>query len=330
MSDAPHLRPKRYPPPEFPPRKPALFAKTPPAIFPVLLGLIGAGLALKRVLAPFGEVVGLADLYLGLATGLWLFGAIAYGTKVARRPSVIRDDLQTLPGRAGLAALGVGAQLVALVVWNFAPGLAPVVLGLAFALHSLIVVLTVQVLLRAAPEARGITPVWHLSFVGYIVGALAAVAVGWTQAATVILGLTVGLAAVIWAVSVVQLIRRIPPVPLRPLLAIHLSPAALFASVAMGLGHHQIALGFLILATLIFVALLAFGRWITAGDFSALWGAFTFPAAAYATALAVNGLPSPALILGGAIAVFNAIIAWKVLKLWPGGRLANKTNAAEA
>ena len=34
-------RPKAYPAPEFPPRKPKLFAKTPPALFSVLLGLLG-------------------------------------------------------------------------------------------------------------------------------------------------------------------------------------------------------------------------------------------------------------------------------------------------
>ena len=45
-------RPRMYPAPEFPPRKPALFARTPPAVFPVLLGLLGLGLALRRGLEP--------------------------------------------------------------------------------------------------------------------------------------------------------------------------------------------------------------------------------------------------------------------------------------
>jgi tellurite resistance protein len=39
-------RPRAFPPPEFPPRKPKLFARTPPAVFPVLLGLEGLALAL--------------------------------------------------------------------------------------------------------------------------------------------------------------------------------------------------------------------------------------------------------------------------------------------
>ena len=40
-------RPRMYPAPEFPPRKPKLFARTPPAIFPSLLGVLGLGLAYR-------------------------------------------------------------------------------------------------------------------------------------------------------------------------------------------------------------------------------------------------------------------------------------------
>ena len=50
-------RPKAYPPPEFPPRRPKLFAKTPPAVFPVVLGLLGLGLALRRA----ADVTGLPE-----------------------------------------------------------------------------------------------------------------------------------------------------------------------------------------------------------------------------------------------------------------------------
>ena len=42
------VRPKAFPPPEFPPHRAKLFAKMPPAVFPVLLGLLGLGLALRR------------------------------------------------------------------------------------------------------------------------------------------------------------------------------------------------------------------------------------------------------------------------------------------
>ena len=44
-------RPKRYPPPEFPPRRQALFARTPPAIFPPILGFLALALAVRLALA---------------------------------------------------------------------------------------------------------------------------------------------------------------------------------------------------------------------------------------------------------------------------------------
>ena len=46
-------RPRAYPAPEFPPRKPKLFARTPPAIFPSLLGLLGLGLAARKAAGKF-------------------------------------------------------------------------------------------------------------------------------------------------------------------------------------------------------------------------------------------------------------------------------------
>ena len=70
-------RPKAYPPPEFPPRRPKLFAKTPPAVFPVVLGLLGLGLALRRAADVTGLPGAVAELVLGLVLGLWAFATAA-------------------------------------------------------------------------------------------------------------------------------------------------------------------------------------------------------------------------------------------------------------
>jgi tellurite resistance protein len=131
------------------------------------------------------------------------------------------------------------------------------------------------------------------------------------------------------------LITRIPPAPLRPLLAIHLAPASLFATVAHGAGLPVLALVFAGLGGAILVALLVSIRWITQSGFSALWGAFTFPVAAYAGALIhVSGGVGPLGIAGGVVLVaaslFIPVIAYRVMKAWASGDLAIKTNAAEA
>ena len=78
-------RPKTYPAPEFPPRKPKLFAKTPPALFSVLLGLLGLGLALRKTAAVLALPDGPVEAALGALLVLWLFATIALIGKVLRR-----------------------------------------------------------------------------------------------------------------------------------------------------------------------------------------------------------------------------------------------------
>ena len=324
------FRPKAYPPPEFPPKRLPLFSRMPPAVFPSVLGLLGLSLALKRAAIVAEVPEALADLAMGLVAGLWLFCALAYAIKFARRSGVLMEDLRTLPGRAGLAAASVGGFAFSAVVAFFQPQLAAGTLFLAFALHTAIATAMVRALLLAPAEAREVTPAWHLSFVGFIVGALAAIPLGWTELATGILWLTMGLALLIWGVSLWQLLRRVPPAPLRPLLAIHLAPASLFASVAGLLGMGVLGQAMTILGLAILVALVLSGRWITESGFSPLWGAFTFPLAAYASAMMINGWVLPGVLLTVLALGANLSIAWRVIKMWPGGKLANKTNAATA
>ena len=326
----PKFRPKSFPPPQFPPRRPALFARMPPAVFPVLMGVLGLALALQSATISFGLPNSAADLALGLAVGLWVFAAFGYLVKLARRPAVLLEDLRSLPGRAGVAAACLGLLLVAAALVPIWPGLAHILLLAGLALHGAQALLILRLWITSPPEARDITPVWHLHFVGFILGALAAAPLGLTLLASALLWLTLPLAGAIWAVSLVQLIRRIPPAPLRPLLAIHLVPASLFATVAASLGQTGLALGFATLAGLILLTLLAAARWITLSGFSALWGAFTFPLAACAGALfALDLQVTGAMILAFAL-ILVPVIAYKVLAAWAKGSLAAKTNAAEA
>lgn len=330
MTDPIPLRPKTTPPPDFPPLRPARFTRTPPAVFPVILGLLGLGLALKRALMALGLNVGLADAALGAFTALWAFAVFAYSTKVLRRFSVVFEDLRVLPGRTGLAALSMGGMLVATELAEFSPTVAKAVLIAALALHLGQAVLLVIVLRTLPPEGRRVTPGTHLNFVGFIVGGLAAVPLGWNGLALTLLALTIPVALAIWAISAVQLVRSIPPAAFRPMLAIHLAPASLFASVAALTGQAALAQGFAALACILLLSLLLCARWITAAGFSAIWGSFTFPLTACASALILTGWTAAG--MGVLIAALGIVplIAWKTLVLWGSGQLAARTNAAEA
>lgn len=330
MAEPAHQRPKIYPPPEFPPRRPGRYDRVPPAIFPAILGLFGLGLALRPGLEAAGLPVGLADLVLGAVAVLWAYAVFAYLAKMAKRPSVILDDLKVLPGRTGIAAATVGAMALAAAVAPLSIGLGKAVLVAALLAHAGGMLVTVRVLLSLPPEARDVNPGWHLTFVGFIVGGLAALAVGWPELARMLV-IGPGIAAlVIWGLSLWQLIRRIPPAPLRPLLAIHLAPMCFAATILAGLGHGMAAQVALALAVAIFVALLGAGRWMTVSGFSAMWAAFTFPLTAFAGALFAQGWDLPGMVVLVLALGIVPGIAYRVITLWGSGRLAAVTNTAEA
>lgn len=315
--------------------KPGLWRSTPPAIFPPILGLFGLGLGWRAAAPAYGITPAIGDLILGAVALLYLFALVAYVAKPMRRAGVVVEDLRILPGRAGLAAASLSLMLLAASLASLAPDLARALALLAFGLHLGLAGLMIYVLRSGPPEGRVVTPVFHLSFVGFIIGGVAANALGAQDVARWLLWAMLLPACAIWAISLRQIVTRIPPAPLRPLLAIHLAPASLFAIVAHGAGLRGLAIGFTLLAALLFLALLAFARWLVESGFSALWGAFTFPLAAFATALVLVSDGQGVAGLMGAVVLVVAtgivpLIAYRVLKLWATGTLAAKTNAAQA
>lgn len=330
-------RPGRRPlPPPLPMPEPGLWRRTPPAIFPPILGLFGLGLAWRAAGPALGVPGGIGDLILGGVALLYLFALVAWAAKPARRPGVVLDELQALPGRAGLAALTLSALLLAAAVVPVHAPLAAALSLFALGAHALLTALFTFHLIHGhtdSAEVRTVTPVHHLVFVGFVLWPLSAIPLGWAGAATLVLWLMIPVAGTIWALSLWQLTRRIPPAPLRPLLAIHAAPAAIFATVGAELGMAALAQGFALLAVGIALALGAAGRWVLASGVSPFWGALTFPLAACATAVlslpAVGGptLLAGAVLLAGAT-LLNPFVAWRVLGAWAQGGLAERTNAA--
>ena len=332
MSKTPHFPP----PPPIPP-KTRLFQRTPPAMFPPIFGLFGLGLAWRRASETYGMPSGIADMLLGGVTLLYLFAVVAYLAKVVQRPGVFHEDLRILPGRAGLAAMMLSGMLLASSLVVYSTALAQVVLALALGGHVLLALTLVRDLVTGPEEARVVTPVWHLSFVGFILSPLAALPLGWGIYNVGVFWATFALAVVVWGISIRQLIKRDVPPPLRPLMAIHLAPASVLGTVAVLMGMPQLGLAFGVLAIAILAGLLIKARWLTTAGFSPLWGAFTFPLAAFSTLmqmLALAGYGDVFRILGGLALVGATLmippIAWKIMQMWMKGMLAVKTNAAQA
>ena len=322
---------RRPPIPPAPP--PGLWRRTPPAVFAPILGILGLGLAWRAAGAGWQAAVG--EMILGAGTLLFVFAAVAWLSKPLRRPGVLLEEMSVLPGRAGLAAMTLSGFAVAAALAPHAPRLALGLSVLVLLAHTGLAALHLRLILTGPVEARTLTPVWHLAFVGFIVAGLSWVPLGAEGAARFVLFATLPVAGAIWLISLYQLVRRIPPAPLRPLLAIHLAPASLLATVAAGVGLSGLASLLAGLAVAILLALVVGARWITQSGFSPLWGAFTFPLSAFAGmlwALVAAGEP-----LRGVAAIMLVVatlaippILLRILQLWAKGDLAVRTNAATA
>lgn len=314
------------------PTPPGLWRRTPPAIFPPVMGLFGLGLAWRRAGEAFALPPGIAEVVLGATALLFAFSALAYGAKILRRPGALTDDLRILPGRAGVAALVLCIYLMAMALTPYAPGAAWLVLLAGLGLHAGLIVLVVVVFVRGPAEQRRVSPVWHLVFVGPVIAALAAFGLDvWPL--TLALGAVTGMVAIaVWSVSLDQMSGESVPAPLRPLLAIHLAPAAILGLVAHALELDLVATGFAWLALAMLAALLVSGRWVAAAGFSPLWGAFTFPLAASAALwLAMGGAWRwPGGVVLAAATVVVPLIAARVIRAWMQGQLAIRTNASIA
>jgi tellurite resistance protein len=324
-----------FPPPPVAPPPTRAFARMPPAVFPGIMGLFGLGLALRRGVDVIGYPADVPELILGAVSLLWVLAILAYGIKLRQRPAVILQDLAILPGRTGLSAMSLSMLLLAATLLPYSLNAATVLMFAGLALHATIAALIVYVLAKGPEEGRHLTPAWHLHFVGFIIAGLCAGPLGYVLLGQVILIGSAVVAAVIWAVSLVQLARRIPPAPLRPLLAIHLAPASLLGTVAWVQGLPSVALGFALLGGVILAAMVLTLRWITTSGFSALWGAFTFPLAAYTSLLFVLAGPYPVLEWPALVCLIASLgivpaIAIRILQMWTKGTLAAKTNAATA
>ncbi len=329
---APH-----FPPPPPLPAKVRLFQRTPPAIFPPLLGLFGLGIAWRRGASGFGVPEQVVELFLGAVSLLFLFCLVAYAAKIRLRAGVVGEDIRVLPGRTGLAAATMCVMLLAAVLVPYERALAGWVLALGVAGHLALAVTVLFNLVNAPPEGRQITPAMHLVFLGFIVAPFAAVPLGLTEGVQILIWYCVAAALAIGAVTFGKLVTGQYAAPLRPLHAIHLAPSALVATAALLTGQDvlaQVALG---VASATIILLLVRLRWMIEAGFSGFWSAFTFPLAAFAGAwLAAHTVFGweIARLVGGLVLVAATLIippiAAKVLRLWAEGKLAPKTNAAIA
>lgn len=319
------------------PVPPGRFRRVPPAVFPPLMGALGLALAWQGGVWAFSLPPGLAGLLAGMAVALALCAFVAYGAKLARRPAVLAEELETLPGRAGVSAAVLCLDLLAALLAGIAPMAAMAVLVLALLAHGVFLTVLLRVFAAGPAERRQVTPAWHLHFTGLVVAARSALLLDLRGLGVVLMVAAAIAALAVYALSAMQLRAARVPAPLRPMLAIHLAPLALFGAVALELGATGLAMALGLVALAAVLAMAVGVKWLTESGFSALWGAFTFPLAATAglwvglwgaTQTEAVRLTAGFLLIGATFVVI--VILFRIWRDWANGRLAVKSNAAIA
>jgi tellurite resistance protein len=313
-----------------------LWRQTPPAIFPVTLGFLGLGLAWRKAAGVLDLPMAIGDVMLGVATMFLAYFLVLYAMKLAARPAVLLEDMKAPPARAGVSALAMSLMLLAAVALQYGVR-APWLLWLGIVTYVAVAALILRMILNGGPEGRVFSPFQYLTFVGLIVVPIAGLPLGMVEVSIWLSMLSLAAFVVITAGYGRKVFRVLPPQPLRPSLVIVLAPVSLFAMLFAQLGWSNLFQVFYWLAVAVaFLALFA-GRWLMAGGWTPLWGAFTFPLAAFANLQVVAvqagiGRLAEALLVAG-LTIATPLILYVVYhagRAWTRGELSKKSGAATA
>lgn len=304
-----------------------LWHRTPPALFPVMLGLLGLGLGWRRALGPDSWV----EPVLLAIVALYLFFAGLYVAKLMRHAKILRADMATPPAQAGVAALTMSGMLAAAVLTPLEPHLAAALLALSVLGHIGIMGVLTRHLRAAGIRAGQVTPALHLPYVGLVLAPMAAIPLGWTGLSWALLAVSVPPVLVVGGLSIRNTLRDGMAPPLRPSHAIHVAALSIFGSVLWQLGVERLACALLIVAGIVTLVLVIRIRWLTAAGFTPVWGAFTFPMAALAGLVQFRFGPEAGIWVQIPLAVATVLIlpiAARVLRRAFTGALARQTGAA--
>jgi len=313
-----------------------LWRSTPPAIFPVILGLIGLALVWRGFGLQFGLLTALGDILMGIAAALLAFFMLSYFAKLFARPGTLMNDLKSPPGRAGVSA--ISTALIVLSVGLLPYGeIAGYIWWAGVVLHVIIVLFVLKSLAKSQPTGRSVTPFLYLPFVGLITAPLAGIPLGYMILSQTFSYISLVAFLAITARLIGKFIRTRPPAPLRPPYAIILAMFSLFGLAFGQFGPETGFAMFYFLAWGAALALLVFATWLTTAGFTPMWGELTFPVTTFPLinivainkgygVIATTGLISGALI-ATALVIF---VAYNALKMWAKRDLAKKTGAAVA
>jgi tellurite resistance protein len=296
----------------------AAAVRVPASFFAIVLGLGGLASAWRGASRAYAVSPWLSDALLVLTAALWIALFAAQVVKAVTAPGRLRGELDH-PVEGSLAALAPASLLaIAAMTAVHYRDLAQVLFWIGAAAQVVFAVWVVGRWLGTRVDPKLVTPALYLpASVGNLVAAVAAGAVGRSDAGWLFFGAGAVLWLVLAAVLLVRYLSEGELAPwLRPLLALELAPPA-FALLAwqslQGGASDPVPRGLLGVALFVGLVLVRLAGRFRDVPFTAAWWAFTFPVAALSAAALRTASSAPESIAADlALPLFivaNALVA---------------------
>ncbi len=313
---------------------PEFWLRTPPALFPCLLGFIGLGLAWRRAaeiwfVTPWiGEGILLVSCVLFMATGTF------YHMKLSLRPSIIFDDLKVGPARGAVSAGSMCLMLYATALTPYMYELAQLCWWAAVLQHAAYMVCVTLSLAKSHTKLSEVNPTLILPFVGYIVASIGGPGLGHTTLSGFFLMITIPGCLFIITISLINLRKYSINKTLRASYFIILAPLSIYGIGAFNIWPTEVYTVFWYIALICGLCMLPFLGWFSTGGWTPAWGAFTFPLSVFAGVMLTGAQSHFGLIadIGSVVSLGIATlvvpyVVWKTYRHWLEGKLAHSTGA---
>jgi tellurite resistance protein len=309
--------------------------RTPPALFPCILGFLGLGIAWRKAAEIWPIPTWVGEGILVIAATLFLFTFVSYMTKLSLRPSVVLDDLKVLPARGTVTAGAMCMMVLAAAIFPYHLELSRGVWWFSIILQTLYVICVIYSLSYSENNLSNVTPSLMLPAVGYIVAAIAGPDLGYVGLSKVFLIATSPFYALIVILSLLNVKPKAMPPPVRASYAILLAPTSIYGIAALGLWGVDVFATIWWMALVFSILMLLTVRWLATGGWNPGWGAFTFPLSALASVLLLGvemGFGMTATIASLSVLSVASLVVpyvvWKTFRFWAIGKLAEATGAA--
>jgi len=311
------------------------YRRTPPALFPCLLGLIGFALLWTKM-AEFGAPIWIGEALSAIAFGLFGFTFACYVFKLILRPSVVLDDLKIGPARGAVSSGSVCLMLLAALILPYDFRVAAVIWWIGIVLQVVYLLCVIATLKSVENMRATLTPVILLPFVGFIVAAIAGPQLEFRGISIAFLVLAAPLYFWIAGESLLNAKTRGVEPPNRAGFAILLAPPSVYAVASYFIWNDAVFFWFWLAALCAGIALVPFIPWMVRGGFKPSWGAFTFPATSFTTVMMLgvqSGITWSVIPMAIGVALCSVLVPYVVFKTfraWGAGKLAEATKAAVA